>query len=530
MPGGRGRFILTSEERKAIRRQKVRSYVQAHRQRKRELQANAHQAQEKNPLHRTPSDYESAQPRPERSFSNSFEAFSEFDPVKEVFPLPKPTLNDDAKFPINLPFTIRLGPKSTNSFLAVFPGEPSPLTPNGSNEGPRQVKVAIYFSYWATRFSYNVDAAQYEVLNDALVGLTLHLISMKKDDHELSVRALDLQTKSLRALRDGFDAYLKDDASSNANNPNNFCLLLSTAMVFSASELLVNKSWVNFSQHLSGVGALIEHAGPTCLNDISTQNNLFGYRSLNIAFQLLNRKSSFLSRPEWCYFPGRDKHKLGNHPFHTLLDIAYHVPGHMEAFDNAEERSLKWLKSEMQGLMRIEMQLDMWKSAVPETYSEEHIGSVQAEWEGVYEEAFEFCNPVAAVCFTLFAGVKVTVENLLIQVIEESRNHEHSPDRALKDKLDESLNWSRVVCQCLEYFFASDRRVVGNGFAIYAFAAAWENFTRLSVEYGYDMEKELDWCQKTANKLKEFEYIYLGKRLQVHKAQSGVEEVLRHQR
>jgi hypothetical protein len=100
----------------------------------------------------------------------------------------------------------------------------------------------------------------------------------------------------------------------------------------------------------------------------------------------------------------------------------------------------------------------------------------------------------------------------------------------LKDKVDESLNWSRIVCQCLEYFFASDRRVVGNGFAIYAFAAAWENFTRLSVDHGMNMAKELDWCQEVANKLKEFEYTYLGKRLWVHKAQSVVEEVFRHQR
>ena len=309
----------------------------------------------------------------------------------------------------------------------------------------------------------------------------------------------------MRKLRDGFDAYLQDKESSS------FFLLSATALIFAASELLVTKSWLNFSQHLSGVGALIEHSGPDSLNSVAAQDNFFGYRSLQILWSLMNRRTSFLSQSEWCHFPGREEHRLGNHPFHNLLDIAYKIPAHMEAFDNTQERPLPWLNSQMHDLLRIESQLDLWKSMLPETYYQSHFATIPRVWEGLHTESIEFCNPMAAVCFTFFAGVKLTVEVLWMQLVEEAKQYDSSPGTPLTEKDNESFSWARIVCQCVEYFFARDRRVVGNGLALYAFAAAWDTFVELSRNHDVNLEMELNWCKETAKKLEEFELATLGK-------------------
>jgi hypothetical protein len=502
MPAGRRRIILTLEERKAIRRQKVRAYVQAHRQRKKELEAS----QSRSPSQTENASFGDSENQSGSLLSETYESGWDFETVKDIFPIPRPSLNKEPKFPINLPFKIAFGPNTTNAFLAVFPGSSLPITGQASTDGPHQIKVAIYFSFWTTRFSYDIDSAEGEILNDAIVGTALQLISIEKDDQELSVRALDLQTRSLRKLRDGFDAYLQDKESRN------FFLLSATALIFLASELLVTKSWLNFSQHLSGIGALIEHSGPGCLNSVAAQDNLFGYRSLQLLWSLMNRRGSFLSQSEWCYFPGRKEHRLGNHPLHKLINIAYQIPALMEAFDDAQERPLPWLNSQIHDLLRIESQLDLWKSMLPETYSQSHFATVPPVWKGLHSESIEFCNPMAAVCFTLFAGVKVTVEVLLLQHLQEAKQYDASPYTPLIEKANESFSWARIVCQCLEYFFAHDRRIVGNGFALYSFAAAWQTFAELNRKHDMDLEMELSWCKETANKrLEDFELATLGK-------------------
>jgi len=501
MPAGRRRFILTLEERKAVRRQKVRSYVQAHRQRKKELEAS----QSASPSETKDAVAGDSTNQSGSLLSETYESGWDFETVKDVFPIPRPSLNKEPKFPINLPFKISLGPKTTNAFLAVFPESSSPITGQAPTNSPHQVKVAIYLSFWTTRFCYDIDSAEGEVLNDAIVGTALNLISIEKGDQELSVRALDLQTRSLRKLRDGFDAYLQDKESRN------FFLLSATALIFSASELLVTKSWLNFSQHLSGVGALIENSGPSSLGSVAVQDNLFGYRSLQIIWSLMNRRSSFLSQSEWCFFPGREEHRLGNHPFHKLLDIAYQIPNFMETFDNVHDRPLPWLNSQMHDLLAIESQLDLWKSILPETYSQSHFATVPSVWKGLHSESIEFCNPIAGVCFTLFAGVKVTVGVLLLQLLREAKKYDASPYTPLIEKANESFSWARIVCQSLEYFFAHDRRIVGNGMALYSFAAAWETFAELSRNYAMDLEMELNWCKETAKRLENFELATLGK-------------------
>lgn len=491
MPPGRRRFILTLEERKAIRRQKVRAYVQAYRQRKKENEAG--QAQSPGGSDSTTSSESTS------LLSKTYSGGWESEAVKDIFPIPGPSLNKESRFPINIPFKINLGPNTTNSFIALFPSYTSSINGQPSTDGPRQINVAIYFSFWTTKFSYDIDSPEGEVLNDAIVGTALQQISLEKDDQDMSVRALDLQTKSMRKLRDGFDAYLQDKECGS------FCLLSATALIFAASELLVTKSWLNFSQHLSGVGALIEHSSPDSLSTDAAKENFFGYRSLQILWSLMTRKNSFLAQPEWCYFPGREEHKLGNHAFQKLVDIAYQVPAHMEAFDKIQERPLPWLVSQMHDLLRIESQLDQWKFMLPKTYSQSHFPTIPPVWKGLHSESIEFCNPVAAACFTFFAGVKLTVELLWMQLVREAAHHDLSPSTDLMEKASESFSWARTVCQSMEYFFARERRVVGNGLVLYAFTAAWDTFLELSRNHDMDLQIELDWCKEIAKKLEDFE-------------------------
>lgn len=513
MPPGRRRHLLTLEERKAIRRQKVKSYVQAFRQRKRDLETSQGQDSGNEGPGDGSHDYSGS------LLAESYESGWETEVSKDIFFIPRPTANKDPKFPINLPFKIDLGPKCANTFIAAFPGSTSSISGKASVDKPRLIRVAIYLGFWTTKFSYDVDSDEGAILNDAIIGMALNLISLEKEDQKLAVRALDLQTKSLRRLRDGFDAYVKARYSSNC------FLLLATAMIFSTSELLVTKSWPNFSQHISGIGALIEHCGLDWLGSALGQNTLFGYRSHQLVFSLINRRVSFLSQPEWCDFPGRNEHELGNHPFQKLFDIIYKIPSHMEAFDNMEEKSFEWLKCQMRDMLEIESQLDRWESELPATASHSHFATVPAILEGLHSKSIDFCNPVTAVCFTLFAGVKVTVLNMMLRILEAAERYNQGVPSSLREKPNELLRWSRVVCQCLEYFFARDQRVVGTSYAAYSFITAWEALARLSRSHGMNLDGDLEWCNRVSEKLEDFEFTMLGKRMQVIQELLGVDHV-----
>jgi len=323
----------------------------------------------------------------------------------------------------------------------------------------------------------------------------MSLISMERNDPRLTLAAMQTQIVALRKLREGFDDYITNrDVKKNA-------LLSATALACSVSELLVNKSWSGYALHLKGVGALIEDAGPGALTSRDSRDNFFGYRLAQVPFSFLERQGSFLGRPEWNSFPWREGDPRFNHPRDTLLDIAYQVPIQIEAYDKTPNRTPNLNRRQLRKLNGLVAQLNEWKTDLFQNYSAQIYTTEAAAWQGLHSEYIKFRDDGVAAAFTIYTGVRIELFALVRQLAEDLKGDDESALLILRGAIEEGFKWSRIACQCLEYFFTRERRVMGKVSCLFPFDSAWGTFAELSTKYDQNMSLELRWCQTTAERI-----------------------------
>ena len=245
----------------------------------------------------------------------------------------------------------------------------------------------------------------------------------------------------------------------------------------------------------------MQHEGPQALTSKAVQDSFFGYRSIQASFSLVSRRGSFLAQPEWIHFPWRKQHELANHPFHTLMDVAFQIPTQMEKFDSTSKVP-EILRTQLQELDRIALQLQDWETASFETFPSIYTDET-AVWDGLHDSAFEFVNADIACGYTFFAGVKTALCGLSRDIIEELSTQGGSEKELLHDVVQESLKWSRIVFQCLEYFFARNRKVTAKLSCLFPFDVAWETVQVLGKKYEMGVSRELLWCEATAKRLED---------------------------
>ncbi|KAE8454600.1 hypothetical protein EG329_000223 [Mollisiaceae sp. DMI_Dod_QoI] len=549
MPLGRPRRPGTDAERAAARRQQVRENVRAFRQRNRE------RAQSENQIESSDSDALSRQSSVSRSeagsssqavassseaLSTSFQGLSTSSeagpstsqalpnqlPIRSIS-ITSETIGRTIKWSLGLPFRIDLGPSFSDAFIAAFQHQnlPSPmltvecdpLEPEfGTSSSPRSTpnaavasipdqpptdtspdgltRVEICYYTWMTSISFEAMSPGSEMLREALLSAALNLISIERDDRAMAMQAVQIQATALRKLRDGFDDYLEN------KDPAKAMLLSATALACSMSELLVNKSWDGFSLHLKGVGALIEHAGPDVLDSQTARDHFYGFRAVQFPFSFLHRRGSFLSREEWTKLAWRDGDPF-NHPMHTLLDIGLQVPSEMEHYDKNPGRRAGALRRQLKKLDDLALELNQWRLDLFARYPSSMHSTEAASWTGLHSEVIQFSNDIVAASFTVFTGVRVALFSLVRQLAEELKDEDESAIPLLKHSVDESFKWSRIACQCLEYFFARDPKVAGKVLCLFPFDTAWSAFLELGEKYDRDMTNELRWCQSAAERI-----------------------------
>jgi hypothetical protein len=335
-----------------------------------------------------------------------------------------------------------------------------------------------------------------EMLKGALLASSLYLIGMERDDPRLSIAAMQTQNVALCKLREGFDDYIAHrDVKKNA-------LLSATALAYSISELLVNKSWSGYAMHLKGVGALIEDAGPDALASRDSRDNFFGYRTAQIPFNILQRRNSFLSRSDWIKFPWRDSDPHFNRPRDTLLDIAVQIPVQMELYEKTPNRTPGLNRRLLRRLNKIVAQLNQWKDDLFEKYSNEIYTTEAAAWDGLHSKYIKFRDDTVAEAFTLYAGIRIELFTLVRHLAHHLQPADDSALLILKGAIREGFKWSRIACQCLEYFFTRERRVMGKVNCLFPFDCAWGTFVELQEVVGADMRIELRWCQVTCERIR----------------------------
>jgi hypothetical protein len=101
----------------------------------------------------------------------------------------------------------------------------------------------------------------------------------------------------------------------------------------------------------------------------------------------------------------------------------------------------------------------------------------------------------------MFTGVRIALFSLVHRLAENLKDDDQSAIPLIKYAIQEVFKWSRIACQCMEYFFARDPKVVGRIVCLFPFDSAWAAFTELSGKYGKDLSNELRWCRNAAARI-----------------------------
>ena len=535
---GRPRIPGTEEERAAARREKVRENVRAHRRRQRERRASEQsetppEAPESSQIH----EFRPTKPAPELEES---EIFSEPESIEEQNAIEghdtRETQSAPAAIPSVLPLVLQyprqrfevtftsqgnqvtwdvpspmrfeVGPSYAGAFVAAFHDRSTSTVPRSEDLSINEtMRIEICCYTWTTILTIQAVSGKGAMFKDALLATALCLLSTESNNRDMAMQAMMTQERALRSLRREFELFVY------TQDPQKAALLSATAIACSISELVLNKSWEGFAIHLKGIGALMMNAGPASLSSTAARDDFYGFRALQAPFSFLERKSRFLTQPEWTNFSWKETHPAANHPMHTLLDIAFQIPVQMELHDNTPNHNQAESLAQLAKIEAIISQLDAWHKNLIATYSNSIYTLEPAIWTGLQAEIFNFHNEAIAISYTLYTGVLISAFSLFRQVAEGLKDYDERVNFIITSALDESLKWSRIACQCLEYFFARGQGVVGKTMALFPFDCAWMAF--LDAEgYGMDVRAELAWC-------KEFSQTLIGMGLLVLRVRRG---------
>jgi hypothetical protein len=482
MPPGRPRLPGTEEERAANRREKVRRNVRALRSRRREQQASLSES----------SSYGDSQVVAQEPCMTLDTETQSQQRISVILTLE----GESPRWSINFPLRIDAGPSHRDAFLASFLQRSLPETATGSEPigETEYVHVSLCCSTWVTTACFRAGCQNSEMLSDALLASALTVAGEERGDKEMLSYGLQVQARAFKQLREQIGYAQGDKRKQNSN------LLAATTLACAMSELLSNKSWQNFSLHIAGVGALIEAAGPSALTISAARDNFYGYRAIQSAFSFVDRRSSFLARAEWIHFPWRDSHPLSDSPMHAMLDIAYKIPSEMQLYDQTVPRSPQFLRLLLQRLASIASDLEAWKRSLFQDQPTPTFRPHATLSRSLNLDLIEFCNVAVASAFTFYTGVRIALLDLVREVSTDLAPFDPTAHITHSDAMKNMLQWSRSTCQCVEYFFNVDKKVVGKLICLFPLDAAWKAFKTVHDLGEEDLSLELAWCKNAAEK------------------------------
>ncbi|KAK5063219.1 hypothetical protein LTR84_005296 [Exophiala bonariae] len=370
----------------------------------------------------------------------------------------------------------------------------SPSTYESIQSGSKE-RFTICCSSWITSATLEMGRCETDVLMEALVGASLAIMGREQQDSEMRLQAAYAQSRALRRLRYSITRYEEGDNSVDT------VLLSLTALTCAMSELIANQSWANFNRHLLGVGALIFHSGPGALEQQSIRQHFFGYRAMQTPFLFMDRQTAFLASPEWIEFPEKSACRLAQQPLHTMLDIALKILPEIVKQEMAKKWKTSTLKERLQFAWNTVAELESWERRLRSGHKGPLYTKRNALWKGMDENAFEFTSSSSAIAFTMYTAVRIHVASLIASVSSSLLLREPHADVRPHAAMLEAYRWSRIACQCLEFFHNDKPKVNGRIITLWPLETAWELFSHLQADKCVDVSKEMAWCQGTAERL-----------------------------
>lgn len=502
MPIGRPRLPGTESERAQARREQVRANVQAFRKRQREkrvvdhlegfgeedlvLQVHDCSTQDRDFFLRCTEDpssrKSSATPNPE---------------IPRTPSIPHNENRESWLWAIPLEMGINLGDSfHTSTLAAVLQHEylvadsPSGIFASGTDSN-----ITIQCATWTASVSLQGQRQETGVLIDAALAAALAIAGRDGEHQAMALHATYVQNRALRRLRRCLTQYEQGESSVDA------VFLSLTALTCAMSELAANQSWANFNRHLLGVGALISHGGLAVLKSSAALENFYGYRAVQTPFLFMNRQSTFLSNPEWIDFPFRRNNNTACDPLQSLVDIALGILPDIVKQDIAMKCNLSLLVERLQRATEVVADLDTWEQRLRRQHQSALYVERPAIWGGLHDLAFEFVVPSSAIAFTMYTALRIHVASFMASVSEEIYSLKHEAGVDPSKAVQQALHWSRIACQCVEFFHISSSISGGRIASLWPLETAWELFSRLGTEKSMDMSKETAWCRSVAEGL-----------------------------
>ncbi|KAK6365367.1 hypothetical protein LTS17_011339 [Exophiala oligosperma] len=494
MPIGRPRIPGTEEERAGARRAKVRANVQAFRRRQREKKLA------KDAVIRQTNEFDSdvvleaetnRQPEPESPVTLPFES----DPRDDAFVVSK----DGEPWLWAIPSELGAKLNGTTYQDALIKALQDRYLPSQTNL-PRiqyepKKRFSIYCSTWITSTTLDMGKPECKVLMQALLAASLAIIGRERKDEEMTLHAAYVQTEALQKLRFALTKYSEGDRSICPT------MLSLTSLTCAMSELIANQSWDNFNRHLLGVGALLFHGGPEGLSSESAQEHFYGYRVTQAPFLFMNRQRAFLSNPEWLEFPWKKDLELAQRPLHTMLDIAFTILPEIVKQDMPKRWSLSCLQGRLERAKRVAHELTEWEDDLRSQHRGVLYKQRPATWGGLDDYCFEFPLLSTGVAFSMYTAVRVHVAALMAAVVNDILIRDPNADVERKPAVLEALRWSRLACQCLEFFHKGQVEFAGRIVTLWPLETAWEFFMRSQADGVLNVSREVAWCRGIAEKL-----------------------------
>lgn len=497
MPIGRPRIPGTEAERAEARRAKVRANVQAFRRRQKEKKLAAKQAaQETNDTASTPSQTPGLRHGPIGLPTISLSSKTRLQASDvAVFPPESPeswlwAIRDEVGVKI-------MGTSYQNAFIGALQRRFMFAQTNHEQSQMRnepKKRFSISCSTWITVATLELGKPETEVLMEALLAASLAIIGRDRKDHDVALHGAYLQTRALQRLRYSLTRYQQGDRSICPT------MLSLSALTCAMSELIANKSWDNFNRHLLGVGALIFHGGVERLSSKSAREHFYGYRAIQAPFLFMNRQRAFLSEPEWIDLPWKNELELAQHPLHLMLDVAFKLLPEIVKQNTPKKWKTAELEERLERSWEIVAELEDWENQQRSQHGGVLYTHVPAAWQGVFRQRLEFPNTSSGIAFTMYTAIRIHAANLIANISEDILSRDPTADVHPSSAELEALQWSRLACQCIEFFHTGPPKYAGRIVTLWPLETAWELFSRLQDQGFIDTSQEIGWCRATAER------------------------------
>ena len=488
MPRGRRPGPGTSEEKAAIRRERVRLNVQAFRRRKAGEEGNQVAKNKSKIRWVSDSKWQSEYDEKQRQADESGEDLSLTDTAATPSVSDRPMLADEEAYELSLvmlPRTPDLGRQYSHALLASLPARFLPQRVSIPSIPSGFIKIRTPCALWVTSACALAQTQDYGPLKDVLLSIVMALASSEQSRPDLAVTSQGLYTRSLFKTRRTLQPIIEGHRLPIGTDIAGVFLACHAAAVF---ELFVNGSLEDMARHVKGIGFLIQHLQNH--PEVSDANAAIGdslieeYRMLQMNFSMMSRQPSTTYQNSLNVNSGRNR---VTSIFTDLLDLADQIPPIMVELDKLrpKQRSDSMYCAERLGklipvLCTIHSELSSWSNILREKLIEKSLGDIFGANEvGLNLSAitsYEFASTWMFSCSYDCYAIETCIEALdFLDSLEKSPGRPRSkasPYRTETLRSDLISNAGGII-DIMPYFMQHDKGIIGRSIAIWPLEGAW---------------------------------------------------------